>query len=68
MRALVTSQLGGSFADFGAAARPAWVVVVACGLTVLALGVASTTARAQATARRTAERFAVSVPVPAALL
>jgi EmrB/QacA subfamily drug resistance transporter len=63
---LVTSRLGGSFADFGTAARPAWVVVVACGLAVLALGVASTTVRAQATARRTAERFAAPVPVPAA--
>ena len=61
---LVTSRLGTSFADFGAAARPAWVVVIGCGLVVLALGVASTTDRAQATARRTAERFAAPEPAP----
>ena len=56
---LVTAQLGASFGGFAAAARPAWVVVIGCGLVVLALGVLSTTGRAQATARRTAERFAV---------
>ena len=62
---LVTAQLGASFGDFAAAARPAWVVVIGCGLVVLALGVVSTTGWAQATARRTAERFAVTAPSPA---
>jgi EmrB/QacA subfamily drug resistance transporter len=68
---LVTARLGEAFAvpnamgaDFAAAARPAWIVVVACGLVVIALGVLSTTARARATAQRTAERFAAP-PVPA---
>ena len=51
-------------ADFAAAARPAWVVVVVCGFVVLALGLLSTTARARATAQRTAERFEAA-PVPA---
>jgi MFS family permease len=59
---MVTSQLGASFGDFAAAARPAWLVVIGCGLVVLVLGVVSTTDRAQATARRTAERFADAVP------
>jgi hypothetical protein len=40
------------------------VVVVGCGLVVLALGLLSTTARARATAQRTAERFEPA-PVPA---
>jgi MFS family permease len=53
---LVTAHLAASV-DFAAAARPAWVVVVGCGLAVLALGVLSTTGRARQTARRTAERF-----------
>jgi MFS family permease len=68
---LVTARLGEAFAvpnamgaDFAAAARPAWVVVVGCGLVVLALGLLSTTARARATAQRTAERFEAA-PVPA---
>jgi EmrB/QacA subfamily drug resistance transporter len=68
---LVTARLGEAFAvpnamgaDFAAAARPAWVVVVVCGLVVLALGLLSTTARARATAQRTAERFEAA-PVPA---
>jgi hypothetical protein len=51
---------------FAAAARPAWVVVIGCGLAVLALGVVGTTAWARATARRTAERFEPT-PVPAAV-
>jgi EmrB/QacA subfamily drug resistance transporter len=59
---LVTAQLGASFGDFAAATRPAWVVVIGCGLVVLALGVVSTTQWAQATARRTAERFADPAP------
>jgi hypothetical protein len=62
---LVTSRLGASFADFGPAARPAWTVVLGCGLVVVALGVTSTTPRAQETARRTAERFAVAAPAHA---
>jgi EmrB/QacA subfamily drug resistance transporter len=62
---LVTSRLGGSFGDFAAAARPAWIVVIGCGLAVLALGVVSTTARAQETARRTAEGFAATSPASA---
>ena len=40
---LVTSQLATSFGDFAAAARPAWVVVIGCGLVVVALGVVGTT-------------------------
>jgi EmrB/QacA subfamily drug resistance transporter len=64
---LVTSRMGGSFADFAVAARPAWVVTVGCGIAVLALGVASTTAWARDTARRTAERFAPAPPVPTAV-
>src|SRR6185312_3675594 len=61
---LVTARLAASFGDFAAAARPAWVVVIGCGLVVLALGVLSTTSRAKATARRTAEGFAAPAPVP----
>jgi len=63
---LVTAQVGASFAaDFAAAARPAWIVVIGSGLVVLVLGIASTTGWARATARRTAERFAGPAPVPA---
>jgi EmrB/QacA subfamily drug resistance transporter len=63
---LVTAQLGASTTvGFAAAARPAWFVVIGCGLAVLVLGLASTTPRARETARRTAERFAVAVPAPA---
>jgi EmrB/QacA subfamily drug resistance transporter len=63
---LVTAHLGTSMtADFAAAARPAWIVVIGCGLVVLALGLVSTTARAGESARRTAERFAAPAPVPA---
>ena len=64
---LVTARLGESFAagEFAAAARPAWIVVVGCGLIVLALGLASTTGWAQATAQRTAERLSGPAPVPA---
>jgi EmrB/QacA subfamily drug resistance transporter len=58
---LVTAQVGASVATgFAAAARPAWVVVIGCGLVVLALGLASTTPWARETARRTADRFAVT--------
>jgi MFS family permease len=63
---LVTARLAASFDDFAAAARPAWFVVIGCGLVVLTLGVLSTTSRAKATARRTAEGFAAPAPVPAA--
>jgi EmrB/QacA subfamily drug resistance transporter len=64
---LVTAQVGASFATgFAAAARPAWLVVIGCGLLVLVLGLVSTAPWARATARRTAERFAVAVPTPAA--
>jgi hypothetical protein len=63
---LVTAPGGASFAGFAAAARPAGVVVIGGGLVVLVLGVASTTERAQETARRTAERFAVAAPAPTA--
>jgi EmrB/QacA subfamily drug resistance transporter len=63
---LVTAAVGASFAaDFAGAARPAWAVVIGCGLLVVALGVASTTGWARATARRTAERFDAPAPVPA---
>jgi EmrB/QacA subfamily drug resistance transporter len=63
---LVTAHLGTSMtAGFAAAARPAWIVVIGCGLVVLALGLVSTTARARESARRTAERFAALAPVPA---
>ena len=63
---LVTAQLGASTAVGGAAAaRPAWLVVIGCGLAVLVLGLVSTTPWARETSRRTAERFAVALPVPA---
>ena len=63
---LVTAQLGASLTTgFAAAARPAWFVVIGCGLAVLLLGLVSTTARARETARRTAERFAGPVPAGA---
>jgi EmrB/QacA subfamily drug resistance transporter len=63
---LVTANVSGSFAEgFAAAARPAWVVVVACGLMVLALGLLGTTAWARETADRTALRFAPPAPAPA---
>jgi MFS family permease len=62
---LVTAQVGASFATgFAAAARPAWFVVIGCGLVVLALALVSTAPWAHATARRTAERFTVAVPTP----
>ena len=63
---LVTAQLGASTTvGFAAAARPAWIAVIGCGLAVLILGLVSTTPWARETARRTAERFAVAVPAPA---
>ena len=39
--------------------------MIGCGLVVLVLGVVGTTERARATARRTAERFAVPAPAVA---
>jgi EmrB/QacA subfamily drug resistance transporter len=63
---LVTAHLDISVATgFAAAARPAWLVVIGCGLVVLALGLLSTTARARESARRTADRFAAPVAAPA---
>jgi EmrB/QacA subfamily drug resistance transporter len=64
---LVTAHVDASAAtefatDFVAAARPAWVTVIACGIAVLAFGLVGTTTWA----RRTAERFAAAptqVPV-----
>ena len=44
-------------ADFVSAARPAWWVIAACALAVLALGLATSGRWARETARRTAERF-----------
>jgi MFS family permease len=52
-------------AGFAEATRPAWVVVIGCGLAVLALGLGATTEWARETSRRTAERFAVAAPAPA---
>jgi EmrB/QacA subfamily drug resistance transporter len=63
---LVTAELGASV-DFAVAARPAWVVVIGCGLAVLVLGVLSTTGWARGTAQRTAEQFTGAAPVPAAV-
>jgi hypothetical protein len=40
------------------ASRPAWAVLAGCGITTLALGLASTGRRAQASARRNSERLA----------
>jgi MFS family permease len=61
---LVTALLGASLATgFAVAARPAWIVVIGCGLVVLALGLASTTSWARETARRTAGGFAAAAPV-----
>jgi EmrB/QacA subfamily drug resistance transporter len=63
---LVTAHLDISVATgFATAARPAWLVVIGCGLVVLALGLVSTTARARESARRTADRFAAPVAAPA---
>jgi uncharacterized membrane protein len=62
---LVTAQLGTSMTTgFADAARPAWIVVIGCGLAVLGLGLAATTSWARATAQRTAERFEVAAPAP----
>jgi EmrB/QacA subfamily drug resistance transporter len=63
---LVTAQVGASLiTGFAVAARPAWVVVIGCGLVVLALGLASTTPWARETALRTADRFAIAATAPA---
>ena len=64
---LVTAQLGASMTTgFADAARPAWIVVIGCGLAVLGLGLAATTSWARSTAQRTAERFEAAEPAPAA--
>jgi EmrB/QacA subfamily drug resistance transporter len=44
-------------ADFVTASRPAWWVIAACAIAVLALGLATSGRWARDTARRTAERF-----------
>ncbi|MEU8498277.1 MFS transporter [Streptomyces lavendulae] len=49
---LAAGTAGGG--DFAAATRPAWWIITACGLLVLAVGAATTGAWADATARRTA--------------
>jgi EmrB/QacA subfamily drug resistance transporter len=51
---LVTSTVAGSFAD---AARPAWLVMVGCGLAIVVIGIAATGRRALASATRAAELF-----------
>ncbi len=53
---LVSSSLNArSGAGFATASRAGWWVLTGCGVVILALGVVSTTARAHASARRTAE-------------
>jgi EmrB/QacA subfamily drug resistance transporter len=53
--ALVASRVGGSIhADLSSAARPAWWTLAGCGVAVLLLGFAATTAEANTSARRTA--------------
>jgi hypothetical protein len=49
---------GGAAAGFTAAARPAWWTILGAVAAVLVLAVVSTTAWAEATARRTAEAHA----------
>lgn len=53
--AIISADVGGSAAaGLASASRPAWWVLVACGVAVLAVGFAATTGRARASARRTA--------------
>ncbi|MDA8357487.1 MAG: MFS transporter [Actinomycetota bacterium] len=53
--ALVTAHLHGSLAtELPAASRAGWWVLSGCGLSVLAMGITGTTARARESARRTA--------------
>jgi MFS family permease len=55
---LVTSSIGGPFAaDFASAARPAWVVMVGCGVAIFLLGLVATGRRALRCAVRAAELF-----------
>ncbi|MEO5833243.1 MAG: MFS transporter [Nakamurella sp.] len=64
---LVTSRVVGPLpAGFAAAARPAWIVVAACGVAVFVLGLVSTTYWARGTAGRTAALFddAGARPIP----
>jgi hypothetical protein len=60
---LVTSGMTGSFAaGFTEAARPAWIVMIACGLAIIVLAVVATGRRALASMARTAELFDDPVP------
>jgi EmrB/QacA subfamily drug resistance transporter len=55
---LVTSSIVGPFAaGFAGAARPAWVVMIGCGLAIVVLGILATGRRAVASATRTAALF-----------
>ncbi len=56
--AIAASALGTVDSGFVVSSHAAWWVVTGCGLTVLALGLLSTTGRANATARRIAEESA----------
>jgi EmrB/QacA subfamily drug resistance transporter len=57
----ITGPLATSFAP---ASHAGWWIIVGCGLAVLVLGYASTTARAQHTAARVAASFAEPQPAP----
>jgi EmrB/QacA subfamily drug resistance transporter len=60
---LVTSGIAGSLAEgFAAAARPAWAVMIGCGIAVVVLGIVATGRRSLATAARAAELFDDPVP------
>ncbi|GAA1260457.1 MFS transporter [Pseudonocardia aurantiaca] len=55
---LVTSSIAGPFAaGFAGAARPAWLVMIGCGLAIVVLGILATGRRAVASAARTAALF-----------
>ncbi len=65
--AVLGSVVAGGLAggtDFAVASRAGWWILVGCGLAVLVLGYASTTARAQATASRVAAGFTDAPPAP----
>ena len=47
---------------FIAGAEPAWWIVAACGVAVLALGLLSTTRRAQASAERVSQELSAAGP------
>jgi EmrB/QacA subfamily drug resistance transporter len=62
---LVTSSIAGSFATgFAGAARPAWLVMVGCGLAIVLLGIAATGRRALTSAARAAVLFDEPEPTP----